>query len=112
MITVPLLNRPLPSKENINFKVKYALPFKGEWVVLNGGIEKKFSHSWRIHSQRYAYDFLKIDKNMKSHINDPKNLDHYYCYDEEINSPADGKVVKVVDKFQDIPLSITIAQIL
>lgn len=38
--------------------MKYALPFSGEWVVANGGVTEKNSHSWEIPTQRYAYDFV------------------------------------------------------
>lgn len=101
MFTVPLMHRPLPSPDNYQFKVSYSVPLKGKWLIVNGGTEKKHSHSWSIHSQRYAYDFLKIDEKMHTHKANHKALDNYYCYEEEITSPADGKVVKVVDKFKD-----------
>ena len=44
----------LPSIESYHSQVKYALPFSGEWVVANGGVTEKNSHSWEIPTQRYA----------------------------------------------------------
>ena len=51
----------LPNIENYHTQVKYSLPFDGEWVVANGGVTEKTSHSWEIPTQRYAYDFIILD---------------------------------------------------
>lgn len=101
MFIIPMIDNPVPSIENHQGKVKYSLPLKGNWVVVNGGITKALSHSWSINSQRYAYDFIKLDENGKSYAGDEMNLDSYYCYEEEILAPADGLVVKVYDHQKD-----------
>lgn len=79
MFIIPMIDNPVPSIENHQGKVKYSLPLKGNWVVVNGGITKALSHSWSINSQRYAYDFIKLDENGKSYAGDEMNLDSYYC---------------------------------
>lgn len=79
----------------------YILPFKGNWFVYNGGISKCNSHSWGLISQRYAYDFIKIDNNGKSYIGSRKNVANYYCYNQDILAPADGVVVKVKNSLKD-----------
>lgn len=92
--------KDIPSVENYNNNVKYSLPFKGEWVVVNGCFTKQFSHSWDIPTQRYAYDFL-ILKDGKSYENNPKSVEEYYCYNKSILAPADGVIVEVVNNAED-----------
>jgi len=79
----------------------YILPFDGKWTVFNGGVDKALSHSWGIISQRYAYDFIILDDEGKSHAGDNKSLQSYYCYGKEVISPADGIVVKVSRRHKD-----------
>ncbi len=79
----------------------YSLPFKGEWVCVNGCVTKEYSHSWDIPTQRYAYDFLILDENKKSYEKESKVVSDYYCYGKEILAPADGVVVEVNNKSND-----------
>lgn len=81
-------------------KIKYHLPFDGEWVVANGGIDRENSHSWNIFSQRYAYDFYIIQDG-KTHKENGMNVYDYYCYDKVVLAPAKGIVVKILDIFDD-----------
>ena len=81
--------------------IEYCLPFVGTWNVAAGGIEITSSHSWFIVSQRYAYDFYILDKDMKSHKDSHKSLDNYYCYNQKIVAPADGTVIKVKNNVND-----------
>ncbi len=89
------------SKEDYKQKTDFNLPFRGEWFVANGGFTKKTSHSWNLKTQRFAYDFIKVDNEQKSHNSSGKELKDYYCYSEPILSPADGKVIKVHDGISD-----------
>ena len=91
----------LPSANNYICKSKYILPFEGKWSVVNGGVSKEMSHTWSILPQRYAYDFLIIDENGRSHTEDGKLVESYYCYGMNIVSPADGEVVSVCDRYGD-----------
>lgn len=100
-IIVPLRNKVVPDVYNYDSKIKYSLPFKGKWIVINGGVDKELSHSWKINSQRYAYDFIKINSDFKSYEGDKTILENYYCYDKLLLSPADGEVVKLSNKCKD-----------
>ncbi len=91
----------VPSIENYKNDVSYALPFSGEWMVVNGCTTKEYSHSWDIPTQRYAYDVIKLDANGKSYKNDYKNVENYFCYNEDILSPADGEVVEINNKSKE-----------
>ncbi|MBV7332710.1 M23 family metallopeptidase [Chloroflexi bacterium TSY] len=84
-------------------KVEYALPFSGEWFVYNGGTTPDDSHSWDTLTQRYAYDFVIVDDQLRRHVSTGTDLEDYYCYGKEILAVADGKVVKVVDEIRAAP---------
>ncbi len=101
MLFIAIKNIFLKSERNIQSEIDYSLPFQGEWLVINGGINKELSHSWEINSQRYAYDFLIVDSEGRSFSLDGKKLVSYYCYGKDILSPADGIVIKIYDKCKD-----------
>lgn len=81
--------------------VLYSLPFDGKWVCVNGGMTEEFSHSWDIQTQRYAYDFIMLDSDNKSNTGDAKKMENYYCYGQEVLAPADGAVVKIMNRSDD-----------
>ncbi len=85
----------LKNKNTYQCKVRYQLPFEGEWTVINGGTEKEFSHSWMLPTQRYAYDFLIMNHNGETYYGDKTEEESYYCYGRNILSPADGKIVDI-----------------
>ncbi len=91
----------IPSVDNYRCKVKYSLPFRDEWTVVNGGVEKNSSHSWEIPTQRYAYDFLILDNNGKSTPGGSKEPADYYCYGKEVLAPADGVVIEAISDYPD-----------
>lgn len=91
----------LPDKKNYRPAVHYSLPFRGQWTVINGGPDKKASHSWSVLTQRYAYDFIILDDNGESCNGDKTILQNYHCYGKEVLAPADGVVVEVADKYKD-----------
>lgn len=81
---------------------EYSLPFKDEWLVVNGGISQESSHSWLIaHPQRYAYDFCIIDEKGEMQSGNKRDVNSYYCYNKEVLAPADGVVVKIVNYCSD-----------
>lgn len=92
-----------PAPDRYAQRTDLALPFEGEWAVANGGPTKETSHSWGILSQRYAYDFLRIDAEGRTHEGDGTRAGDYYCYDEPILAPADGVVVSARDGRRDSP---------
>jgi hypothetical protein len=91
----------LPDVNTYQPKVIYSLPFKGKWTIVNGGPDKKTSHSWNVLSQRYAYDFLILDENGQSYTGDKTVLQNYYCYGREVLAPADGVVIDYKDGLKD-----------
>lgn len=85
----------LPNPENYHSSIKYSLPFYGKWVVLNGGITERLSHSWDIPTQRYAYDFVVLDDAGSSFYGEETEVKSFYCYGKNILAPADGIIVEV-----------------
>jgi len=90
----------LPRPETYESPVEYRLPFDGEWTVVNGSPDKRYSHSWFPVRQRYAYDFVITDDDGRTH-DDSGGLDSFYCFDEPILAPADGTVVRSKDGHRD-----------
>ncbi len=106
MLTIPLrYGSRIPSAENYQCKVKYSLPFQEQWTAVNGGVDKAASHSWGIHTQRYAYDFLILNGEGHSFMGEPTKAASYYCYGKEILAPADGEVVEARDEYPDSLIS-------
>jgi hypothetical protein len=89
----------LPDKSNYQPAVQYSLPFNEQWIALNGGTDKKNSHSWDVLTQRYAYDFVILDEHGQSFAGDKTLLQSYYCYGKAVLAPADGVVLEVTDKY-------------
>lgn len=85
-------------------RVDYTLPFRGEWLLYNGGTTPKTSHSWDVLGQRYALDFVQADADYRRHIGRGTRPEDYYCYGEEILAAADGRVVAVEDRVRTAPL--------
>ncbi len=106
MLIVPLrYGKAIPNINNYHCRIRYSLPLHGSWVVVNGGPVQTYSHSWSMPSQRYAYDFLILDDNGKSHSGSVTDVSSYYCYGKEVLAPADGEVVEVGTDYPDSILS-------
>ena len=96
----------LPDIEGYCAPMDFSLPFHGCWLVANGGVTPETSHSWEIPQQRYAYDFLIVDRDGRSFSgDDATNPEAYYCYGREILAPADGFVVALYADAPDSPIN-------
>lgn len=94
---------PGPAPETYAQKVEYTLPFRGEWLVLNGGVTPETSHSWEIVSQRYAYDVVIADGAGRRERGEGTRPEDFLCYGEPVLAPADGEVTAVVEGVRDAP---------
>ncbi len=52
-------------------------------------------------SQRFAIDWEKLDQGNRIFVGDPKDVNSYFAYGQEILAVADGRVVIAVDKYDD-----------
>ncbi len=88
---------PIPEKN----ETKLYLPFKGKWYVFWGGDTKELNQHNPVPNQRYAFDFLIIDKGGKSFKGEGKKNEDYYVFGKEILAPADGIVTDVINGVRD-----------
>ena len=93
----------LPEADGYEQKVAYTLPFRGEWMVMNGGVTSEASHSWDLISQRYAYDFVAADQAGQRHRGDGSCREDYFAYGQPVLAAADGEVVRTVERVRDAP---------
>ena len=84
-------------------KANYSFPFRGEWLVYNGGITPQTSHSWDILGQRFAIDFVQADSDFSRHTGKGTRLDDYYCYGEDILAASSGVVIRIEDRISNAP---------
>ena len=85
-------------------KIGYSLPVDDEWLVYNGGMTPKTSHSWHVLGQRFALDLVKADPELQRHRGRGTRVDEYYCYGQPILAAAGGLVVDVQDGIRVAPL--------
>ncbi len=96
------IRRALPDTDYAQ-QARYTLPFRGEWLVYNGGVTPADSHSWDVLTQRYAYDFVIADAALRRHSGDGRALTDYFCYGQDVIAPADGEIITVRDSVRDAP---------
>lgn len=89
--------------QNYETQLDYRLPVQGEWLVLNGGMTPKTSHSWDILGQRFAIDFVKVGDGLVRHSGQGTRLEDYFCYGEPIVAAQDGVVVACESRVKDAP---------
>ncbi|MEZ3172702.1 M23 family metallopeptidase [Halorubrum sp. RMP-47] len=90
----------LPRPQTFESTVEYRPPFDGEWTVMNGSPDRRYSHSWFPVRQRYAYDFVITDDAGSTH-DGGDGAESFYCFDEPILAPAGGTVVQAKDSHRD-----------
>ncbi len=73
------------------------LPLMGRWFV-SQGYDGRITHraSWK-----HAWDFEILDGKGKKHRADGSRLEDYYCYDQPVLAPAQGRVVDIRDGVPD-----------
>jgi hypothetical protein len=84
---------------------KLNLPFKGEWLVYQGG-RNVFENGYSIaDDQRYNMDFvfLKDGRMFSGPGVMSGKVEDYYCFGQPILAPADGTVIKAIGTFNDNP---------
>jgi hypothetical protein len=83
--------------------VYLSLPFKGRWLHMEG--HDVFTHHRQIFSKRnsnyFAIDFLKVDDQGNLFKGKGASREDYYSFGAKVLAPADGRVVEVVDRFDD-----------
>lgn len=88
--------------------VNLFFPAKGRWRVFAGGDTAELNPHRSTASgvmQKYAFDFVGIDDDGKSHKNEGKHNEDYYVFGRPVLAPAGGTVVEAVTGVLDnVPL--------
>ncbi len=80
---------------------EFFLPFHGTWLTFWGGDTAKQNHHHHTQSQRYAFDFIKVDDNDNFFRTNGNSSEDYYSFGLDILAPGDGEVVEVVNGLRD-----------
>ena len=97
-VTAP---QPVKPKNTSRNRTEFALPFRGEWLVVWGGDTIEQNQHHEAPNQRFAFDILKSDAKGKTHKGDGSKNEDYYAFGQEITAPADGVVTYLVDGIHD-----------
>lgn len=89
-----------PESDAIRTKNSYRLPFHDEWFVFWGGTNEFVNYHYAYETQRYSYDFVKVE-NGQTFMDSPIMNGNYYAFGAEVVAPYRGTVVTVVDGFKD-----------
>lgn len=81
-------------------RTRLRLPFEGAWSVLWGGSEWADNRHASVSDQRFAYDFLAVQRGSSFTGNGRAN-EQYFCFGRKVLSPADGTVLSVVGDVPD-----------
>ncbi|MEO5957927.1 MAG: M23 family metallopeptidase [Opitutaceae bacterium] len=75
-------------------------PFRGEWIVLQGGRSHLINHHYPVPSQRDALDLVRVvgDRELNG---DPQQLESYPSWSSSLLAPAAGRVVAAVGDLPD-----------
>lgn len=97
-----LLFKPLYYFKDKHTTLTYQFPFNDEWFVYWGGDNELFNYHYPIETQRYAYDFIKINKDSgMSYFEDSMRYEHYYAYNTPVYAPLNGMVVDIENNIKD-----------
>nr|WP_242540666.1 M23 family metallopeptidase [Staphylococcus warneri] len=97
-----LLFKPLYYFKDKHTTLTYQFPFNDEWFVYWGGDNELFNYHYPIETQRYAYDFIKINKDSgMSYFEDGMRCKHYYAYNTPVYAQLNGVVVDIENNIKD-----------
>ena len=85
--------------------IDLASPFhSGRQIVLHGGASPFTNGHFHVKPQNYALDIVGLNKlGMRStSISGGADLENYVIFGESVYSPIDGKILIVVDKYDDL----------
>lgn len=100
--------QPMPNPAETAFldykdKVKYVLPFKGTWLIYQGGRSTYDNYHAAYSDERFAYDMAGT-KEGKLYSGNADKLEDFIGFGQPVLAPADGTVVLAVDQYDDNPV--------
>jgi hypothetical protein len=78
-------------------------PFRGEWLVFQGGRSSILNHHYPLVSQRHALDLIRVDGAARL-LGPAERVESYYSFDQPLFAPAAGRVERVVHDQPDQPI--------
>jgi hypothetical protein len=92
--------------------IELQFPLAGEtYYVAHGGNSKILNHHYRVASQKFALDILKLNRfGWSSGEPLPKSRYSACIYDEPVLCPCDGVVTAAVDGFPDLDIGVRDSQ--
>ena len=88
---------PAPEKNETNL----SLPFKDRWLVFWGGDTKELNIHHDAPNQKFAFDFIVVNKDGEMHRGDSQVNEDYFAFGREVLAPADGIVTDVINGVRD-----------
>ncbi len=85
--------------------VELSSPLKsGKFIILHGGSRPMVNAHFHVNPQNYAIDIVGLNEfGMRANsIGGGKTLKNYKIYGEPVYSPCKGKIILVVDEFEDL----------
>jgi len=97
--------------KNFHLPFRLYFPLKGRWWVANAHqlgsphrqIQSLDAHGIPQITQRFAFDFVKIDKQNRVHRGNPHQNTNYLGFAQPVYAPAKGRVIAIVDSQLDRP---------
>jgi hypothetical protein len=95
---------PAPSRY-LDYKdqAAYFLPFRGQWLIYQGGRSTYDNYHAEAPDERFAYDIVDVEGG-KLYSGSGDKLQDYFGFGKPVLAPADGKVVSAVDEYDDNPI--------
>ncbi len=88
---------PVPEKH----ETELSLPFKGRWLVFWGGDNKELNMHHDVPNQKFAFDFIGVNKDGAMHSGEGKANEDYFSFGREVLALADGTVTDVIEGVRD-----------
>ena len=83
--------------------VLLSAPFRGEWLVINGGQSALINAHYSHNNQQEALDIERLVQGQER-FGSRNSLDSYPSWDQVIYAPADGTVTEVENSLDDNPI--------
>ena len=94
----------------LDHPVVVEFPLRGEWVAFNSPGDRVPSHGTDMLGQRYAFDFIRVDRRKGWHIHPAGGLRsnligfpvrEAYAWGQPVHMPFDGEIVDAQDGFPE-----------
>src|SRR5262245_9231194 len=82
-------------------ETRLRFPFRGRWLVMNGGDRRELNAHHDAPNQVFAFDFVGVDVDGKTSTGDGRLVEAYYAFGREVLAPAAGVVTIAIPGVPD-----------